>query len=295
MKINILGRTGPRSIKGKANSSMNALKHGGFSPRPLLHFEDAGERKRLERQMYRDIKPKDCIEETLTDQMIQNLWNKERLKTRLSMRQESIFQQLTPIAVAEMLEIPEPYRSHAPQYLKEPNTKIPKREVKIAAKRFQDYGHLCKNSKGIANYQMVFGVYQDLFIGLDQFIGNRFSVPVLNSAGNGLSIGWQQNTKKFEEVLEEYAAHLYYQIRFDLLRPQIRVWMSAWFFIQRRDQRESDFQDEQLIKEHNRYQATLNQLLKYRKALAEVELGKNAGMGADQRNEIPNSDSKSAT
>ena len=194
-----------------------------------------------------------------------------------------------------MLEIPEPYRSHAPQYLKEPNTNIPKREVKIAAKRFQDYGHLCKNSKGIANYQMVFGVYQDLFIGLDQFIGNRFSVPVLNSAGNGLSIGWQQNTKKFEEVLEEYAAHLYYQIRFDLLRPQIRVWMSAWFFIQRRDQRESDFQDEQLIKEHNRYQVTLNQLLKYRKALAEVELGKNAGMGADQRNEIPNSDSKSAT
>jgi hypothetical protein len=105
-----------------------------------------------------------------------------------------------------------------------------------------------------------------------------------------LSIGWQQNTKKFEEVLEEYAAHLYYQIHFDLLRPQIRVWMSAWFFIQRRDQRESDFQDEQLIKEHNRYQATLNQLLKYRKALAEVELGKNAGMGADRRNEIPNSD-----
>ena len=96
-------------------------------------------------------------------------------------------------------------------------------------------------------------------------------------------------------MLEEYAVYLYYQIHFDLLRPQIREWMSAWFFIQRRDQRKTDFQDEQLIKEHNRYQATLNQLLKYRKALAEVELGKNAVMGADQRNEIPNSDSKSAT
>ena len=71
--------------------------------------------------------------------------------------------------------------------------------------------------------------------------------------------------------------------------------MSAWFFIQRRDQRESDFQDEQLIKEHNRYQATLNQLLKYRKALAEVELGKNAGMDVDRRNEIPNLDSKLST
>ena len=70
----------------------------------------------------------------------------------LSMRQESIFQQLTPIAVAEILEIPEPYRSHVPHYLKEPNTKIPKREVKIATKRFRDYQRLSKNSKGIANY-----------------------------------------------------------------------------------------------------------------------------------------------
>ena len=83
-------------------------------------------------------------------------------------------------------------------------------------------------------------------------------MPVLNSAGNGLSIGWQQNTKKFEEVLEEHAAHLYYQIRFDLLQPQIRVWTSAWFFIQRRDQRESDFQDEQLIKEWVTLSATPN-------------------------------------
>lgn len=57
MKINILGRTGPRSIKGKANSSMNALKHGGFSPRPLLHFEDAGERKRLERECIGTLNP----------------------------------------------------------------------------------------------------------------------------------------------------------------------------------------------------------------------------------------------
>ncbi len=66
-----------------------------------------------------------------------------------------------------MLEIPESYRSHAPQYLKEPNTTIPKCEVKIATKRFQDYQHLSKNSKEIANHQMVFNAYQDLFIGLD--------------------------------------------------------------------------------------------------------------------------------
>ncbi len=73
------------------------------------------------------------------------------------------------------------------------------------------------------------------------------------------------------------------------------VRMSAWFFLQRRDQRESDFQDELIIKEHNRYQATLNQLLKYRKARLESALTQVPGMNDEQRNEIPNSDSKSVT
>jgi hypothetical protein len=31
MKIQILGRTGPKSNKGKAISSLNAVKHGGYA------------------------------------------------------------------------------------------------------------------------------------------------------------------------------------------------------------------------------------------------------------------------
>jgi len=270
MKINILGRTGPKSLRGKANSSINALKHGGYSQRPVLHFEDSAERKRLERRMYQDIKPRDCLEETLVDQMVHSLWVAERFKLRLSLRQESIFQHLTPAAMASMLEIPEPYRPYAPDYLKEPNTKISKKEVRRAVALFEDYQHLSKHSKGISNYHMVFGRYRDLFIGLDQHLGARYTVAIISSNGNGLSLGWQQNPKKLEEVLEEYAAHLYYQIHFDSLRPQIRVWLSAWFFLQRRDQREQDFQDENVMKELNRYQATFNQLMKYRKMQADV-------------------------
>jgi hypothetical protein len=294
MKINILGRTGPRSIKGKANSSMNALKHGGYSQREVLHFEDATERKRLERQLYRALKPRDSLEETLVDQMIQSLWLAERFKLRLSLRQDSIFQELTSSVIAELLCIPEPYRSHPPDFLKEPNTKFNKKEVGIAAQRFTAYQHLCKNSKGISNYQMVFGAYQDLFDGLHVYLGNRFNVPILASTGQGISIAWQQQSKKMEEVLEEYASYLYYQIHFETLRPQIRVWMSSWFFLQRRDQRDHDFQDEQVIKELNRYQATLTQLLKYRKVQFEGS-DKRLDSEADQGNEMPNLDSKSMT
>lgn len=296
MKINILGHTGPRSLKGKANSSMNALKHGGYSRRPVLHFEDPVERKRLERKMYQDIKPLDSLEEILVDQMVHSLWVAERFKLRLSLRQEGIFENLTPAAMADMLEIQEPYRSYAPSYLKEPNTKISKKEVQRAARLFQDYEHLAKHSKGIPNYQMVFGRYQDLFIGLDQYLGARCTVPIVASTGTGLSVGWQNNPKKLEEVLEEYAAHLYYQMHFDLLRPQIRVWMSVWFFLQRRDQREQDFQDENVIKELNRYQATFNQLLKYRKMQADAAaLALKVVPNQAQGNEIVNSDSQSTT
>ena len=68
--------------------------------------------------------------------------------------------------------------------------------------------------------------------------------------------------KKLEEVLEDYAAHLYYQVHFEQLRPHIRVWMSAWFFLQRRNQRDYQILDEHVVKELNHHRSTLMQLLK---------------------------------
>lgn len=295
MKINILGRTGPRSLKGKQIASMNALKHGGYSPRLVLDFEDAAERKRVERKLYRDLKPQDCVEETLVDQMVQSLWLMERFKLRLSLRQESIFENLTPATMAQMLEIPEPYCAYPPDYLKEPSTKFSKKEVTLASERFTKYQHLQTHAKGIANYQMVFGAYHDLFVGLDGFVGDSYDVPILAATGQGLSIAWQNEPKKMEEVLVEYAAHLYYQIHFEELRPLIRGWMSAWFFIQRRDRSDKDIQDEQIMKELNRYQATLGQLVKYRKARTESRTPTAHEDATEKRNEIPNSDSKSGT
>ena len=49
------------------------------------------------------------------------------------------------------------------------------------------------------------------------------------------------------------------------MRPAIRVAMSSWFFLQRIERRESDLQDEMVIKEIQRYQSYLTQLMNYRK------------------------------
>jgi hypothetical protein len=260
-----------------------------------LHFEDPEEHKRLERLMYRDLKPEDCLEETLVDQMIQSFWLAERFKLRLSLRQDSIFEQLTPAKITDMLEIPEPYRSHPPPFLKEPSTKFTKKEVQLATARFGSYQHLHKNSKGIANYQMVFGAYQDLFTGLDAHIGDRYGVPILASTGKGLSTAWQNEPRKMEEVLLKYASYLYYQMHFEILRPQIRVWMSSWYFLQRRENYQDYLQDEQVVKELNRFQNTLNQLLKYRKAKADAKMHAVHDKAPNRGNKIPNSSSESST
>lgn len=271
MKINILGRTGPKSLKGKAISSMNALKHGAYAKTEILQFEDASERRRLEREIYKALKPADAIEESLADGLVNSYWIMERLKLRLSVRQESIFQHLTPMGLAELIGVPDAYRSHAPEYLKEPNTKFAKKDLKLPEQRYKMYLHLAKNSLGIANYQTVLHLYKSLFEGLHEFIGNDYGVPLIMTTGAGLDIQWQQRPKKVEEILLEYGASLYYKIYFDELRPKIRLAMSVWFFIQRREQRESDFQDELLNKEINRYQNLLGQFMKYRKTRVEHE------------------------
>ncbi len=298
MKINILGRTGPRSLKGKSISSMNAVKHGAYSKTEILPHEDATERKRLEREIYKALRPQGAVEENLADQMIDSLWTSERFKLRVAMKQANIFTQLTPATLAGLIGVRSEYQPFAPDYLKEPNTKFPKKELKLPLQRYRFYLDLCKNSKGIANYQTVFARYQLLFEGVHEFIGDDYGTPFLLSTGAGLEIAWQQRPQKVEEVLLEYAASLWYMIKFDELRPHIRHWMASWFFIDRIGRKESDYQDDLVVKELNRYKSSLDTFMRFRKSRveqAESTLKIEQNSKSIQRNEIPNSDLKSDT
>jgi len=298
MKINILGRTGPRSLKGKSISSMNALKHGAYSKTEILPHEDAAERKRLTREIYKALKPQDAVQETIADQMIDSLWIAERFKLRVALRQENIFKQLLPATLAELIEVPAVYQPYAPDYLKEPNTKFSKKELKLPLQRYRLYLDLYRNSKGIANYQTVFGRYQLLFEGVHEFIGSDYGAEFLLSTGAGLEIAWQQNPKKVEEVLLEYAASLYYRIKFDELRPHIRHAMATWFFLGRISQKNSDYQDDLVIKELNRYKSLLETFMKFRKNQFDdsiLNLPQPEKDKLNQRNEIAVSEQESTT
>lgn len=296
MDINILGREGRRKLRYKSNSSLNAVKHGSYSKTEILPHEDATERRRLAREIYKALQPQGAVEESIADQMINCLWSSERFKFRVAMKQENIFAQLTPTALAELIGVHEEYRQYAPDYLKEPNTKFPKKDLKLPLQRYRLYLDLCKNSKGIANYQTVFTRYQVLFEGVHDFIGNSYGTPFLLVTGAGLEMAWQQRPQKVEEVLLEYAASLWYMIKFDDLRPHIRHWMASWFFLDRVSAKDSDYQDDMVIKELNRYKSLLDTFMKFRKTHVEqAGLVLNAKQPSKniQQNETPNSDYES--
>lgn len=214
------------------------------------------------------------------------------------MKQENIFSQLSPATLAKLIGVRSEYQPYAPDYLKEPNTKFAKKDLKLPLQRYRLYVDLFKNSKGIANYQTVFARYQLLFEGVHEFIGASYGTPFLLSTGAGLEIAWQQRPKKVEEVLLEYAASLWYMIQFDELKPQIRHWMASWFFLDRVGRRDGDYQDDLVVKELNRYKSLLDTFMKFRKAHIEqhsYSAQEDQKGNEGQRNEIPNSESESST
>ena len=298
MDIQILGNDGRRKLRYKSDSSLNAVKHGAFAKTKILPHEDIKEYQRLTREMYKDLKPKGLVEENLADQMIDSLWSAERYKLRVVMKQENIFRQLTPRVLAQMIEVPEEYLEFAPDYLKEPNTRFLKRDLKSPEQHYQLYLHWCTHSKGVQNYQMVFGAYKDLFQGVHDFIGDSYKVTFIMSSGKGLDPAWQSNPKAVEKVLLEYAASLYYMIHFDELRPHIRLWIANWYFLDRAGIRESDYHDDLVIKELNRYRSLLEGFMKFRKSKNDSVASATNGVvktQSVQRNEMSDSAFKSNT
>jgi hypothetical protein len=76
--------TGPRSMRGKAASSMNALKHGVFAREAVLRTPLADESEDEFKKMLESLKeafgPQDGFEGMLVDKMVSALWRLRRLR-----------------------------------------------------------------------------------------------------------------------------------------------------------------------------------------------------------------------
>jgi len=70
--------TGPRTPKGKAMASKNALKHGLLSREVLLDSEDPEELQDLQRCLRVDLQPLGALENLLVDQIAVSFWRLRR-------------------------------------------------------------------------------------------------------------------------------------------------------------------------------------------------------------------------
>ena len=266
MTIHILGQTGPKSIPGKIRSSMNALKHGGYAKTKILPFEDEDEYNKLRKDVYKALKPDDFIQKNTANQIVDSLWKIERLELRFACKREERLKELKPEMVAALIDVDDRYVPYAPDYLVTPNHKIAKKDIQDADIAVYQYDLFLKNAKGMSNYNGVWRQYPELFKGAHIWSENSVSVPLFMSHGKDLSIEWQQQPNVLLKLLEQFAAHLYYRANFMKLKPQIRLMMASWLFIQKVEMRDSDIHDELLMRERRSYQSLLDSYVKVRKS-----------------------------
>jgi len=262
------GQTGPKSIAGKNRSRWNALKDGATAKSAVLPFEDARVYQRHIREVEKALEPTNYVEAQLVREYAEGLWRIIRHEKRGSYQREEIFKRLTPVMMAQMLGLEECYWSCAQDYLMDLTYNITQGEEASAKRALSQYAHLQSNAKGIANFNMVWRQYPDLFEGLSLWLIaiDPGSTPIFASTGKDLNLPWQQNPQKLTHLLEKCSKYLYYVAHFESFKPHIRVWMESWFFLQRTEMRKLEHDDQLLLKERNHTHSILDKLMRFRKS-----------------------------
>jgi hypothetical protein len=253
MHKNTAGQTGPKSIAGKTISSMNAIKHGGYSKKRLLPFEDAKAYEAHLKEVLTDLNPSNSVQGVAASQYADALWRVERIQVRESLTREEIMRKVTPRIVAEGLGIDGKKRELAPEYLLDPNYEIPAAELEGLDTFFKEYHHFLQNCKGMANFNMVWRQYQTLFTHLEKHISKmKNTKPLFMASREGLDLAWQQSPKRLLETMEELFYIYEYRADFESMKSDIRQILLNYYYHSRSDVHRVDELDQtqiRLIKE----------------------------------------------
>ena len=236
MTSHFQGQTGPKSTAGKAISSMNAIKHGGYSKKRLLPFEDSGAYQAHLQGVLADLKPGNQLQKVAASQYADALWRVERIQERETLTREEMMRKVTPQVVAEQLGFQGRKRELAPDYLIEPNHEIPPSHLDGLDEFFKERCHFLQNCKGMANFNMVWRQYPTLFAHLEKHIATIKNIkPLLMSNREGLDLAWQQNPKRLLEYLEDLFYIYEYRADFEAMKPDIREILINWYYRSRSD------------------------------------------------------------
>jgi hypothetical protein len=86
--------SGPKTKRGKKHARLNALKYSWYSTTSILPGESENGFRELEREIFEAHQPIDPIEITLAHQLIQEIWNLERLNRGERAYQKKLLEQL---------------------------------------------------------------------------------------------------------------------------------------------------------------------------------------------------------
>lgn len=265
MSVKNQGQTGPKSIAGKRNSSMNALKSGMFARSPILAFEDEAQYRRHIKSVMAGLEPEDAVQMSLAQQIGDSLWRGQRQEYRAGLERDEVFKSLTPSMMAEFLSLKGVLRKYPPSFLVDPNYKITTKEAKRYKSLHQQYEHFVANVKGASNYNMVWRQYQTLFEGLASWM-RRIQPPLFMASKQGLDLYWQSRPKELEPFIDEFGALCWCMANFAGLRSQIRNWMGIWFFLKARQGDTIERFDDRMLQERRACQSLLDCYYRMRKS-----------------------------
>lgn len=268
MSVNT-GQTGPKTVKGKRISSMNALKTGIFAKSPVLPFEDERTYRRHLKSIIDSLSPENALEKNLAEEIATSIWRGTRLQLNETVQHEAIFQQLTPQMMAAMICEDKEKIEHAPDYLLNLKHTFSKKAIQEYRAAYQQYLHLMQHSRGIQNYQMVWLTYQKLFLLLEVWMEEKYEAPLFMSNHKGLDLAWQNAPKDLEIAITKFSHYLWWAIHFDDFKPQIRNWMSSWYFLNSLHKNKVTSVQEQLVKERRFCQGLMDTYMKLRKSTAD--------------------------
>lgn len=261
------GQTGPRSDAGKSRSRWNALKDGASAKSSVLPFEDGRLYQRHIAQVNKALEPKNYIEVQLVREYAEGLWRILRHENRSAYEREKILELLTPAIAARMLGVDERKIACAPDYLLNLRYKISKTQESLARLILAQHHDVMKNARGIANFNLVWRQYPELFEGLANWVKERPEItPIFGASGQGLNIMWQQQAHRLVELMQRFADEMFYVANFEGFKPKIRVWMESWFFLQKTEMRRLEHGEQLLIKERKHTYALLDRLMQLRKS-----------------------------
>ena len=138
----------------------------------------------------------------------------------------------------------------------------------MAKEGLEQYAHLLKNAKGIANFNLVWRQYPLLFELCGAWLLEKYpnATPLFANTGKDINLAWQQNPQKLLSVIEQFANQTYFIAHFSSFKPKVRIWMETWYFLQRSELHRLERGEQLVLKERNYTYSLLERLGRFRKS-----------------------------